>query len=82
MTDPIAVASAVHDPDAAKIVQATMAAWAKPPEILPTRISENRTSRSVTRPRAMTSPASTKNGTAMSGKESRAFSVRITNTFN
>ncbi len=76
MVEPIAAVSASADPVIpANNMLATMLAWARPPLNRPTRAFANRTSRMVMPPRFMISPASTKNGTAIKGKESMPLNM-------
>ena len=78
-TFPRAEASATADPETPdRNISATMRVWAKPPRICPTRRLEKRTSRSVTPPRFIRSPARMKRGMAMCAGFSM---VRIFNPF-
>lgn len=78
MVEPMAAVSAKADPVIpANNMLATMLACARPPVNRPTRALAKRTSRTVMPPRFMISPASTKNGTAINGKESMPLNMLL-----
>jgi len=75
--EPMAEASATAEPlIPAKIMFATMQAWASPPRICPTRLLAKPMMRTVVPPRFIRSPARMKKGTAMSGNESIPVNIR------
>ena len=67
--DPSADVSATADPERpANSIDDRMLTCARPPRMWPMKAWENSTRRRVMPPRFMTSPASIKNGSAISGK--------------
>ena len=63
-----------------RIISATTTTWASPPRIWPTRVSEKFTRRRVMPPLFMNSPASMKNGIAISSKEFTPTNMRCGKT--
>lgn len=83
MIEPMAEASATAEPVMPpKNIQLRMLAWASPPVMRATNNSEKSSRRRVMPDVFINSPASTKNGTAMSGKTSIPVNIRCATTWS
>ena len=77
--DPVAAASATAEPvTPPKSIEATMFTWASPARIRPTMKPASAAIRSVRLQAPASVPVSTKNGIAISGKESMPPNMRLT----